>query len=156
MNKIPLTQGQFAIVDDEDFVELSRYKWHASKSGYSGGFTAKRYIAKYKAIFMHRAIMCPPDNMIIDHINHNTLDNRRVNLRICTHSQNHQNRQQTRGKSLYKGVQWVSRQKRFQASIRKNNKRTHLGYFADETEAAKAYNKAAKIAFGEFARLNYV
>ena len=85
---IPLTQGKFAIVDAEDYDRLSQYKWQAEK--HKTTFYAKRK-SKYKSIKMHREILKPSNGMICDHKNHNGLDNRRCNIRLCTHAQNQHN-----------------------------------------------------------------
>jgi len=94
VKEIKLTQGQVTIVDDEDFEELNQYKWtahNATKKDKSDYFYAIRCVNK-KMIRMHRVLMNPPDDMQIDHINRNPLDNRKENLRICTHSVNQRNR----------------------------------------------------------------
>ena len=109
---------------------------------------------------MHRFIMGVEDSKVhIDHINHDTLDNRKSNLRLCTHAENGRNRKiQKGGSSKYKGVckRRNNMVKAFEASIKFNYKRIHLGTFATELEAAIAYNKAALHYFGEFALLNDV
>ena len=104
---------------------------------------------------MHRVIMDAPKGMHVDHINGNGLDNRRENLRLCTNSQNHMNRKTHRdSSSKYKGVSWNKRNSKWQAYIGSGIKRKNLGYFASESDAAKAYDIKAKECFGEFARLN--
>ncbi len=110
---------------------------------------------------MHRFIIGVEDSKVhVDHINHDTLDNRKSNLRLCTHAENgrKQKKSQKGGSSKYKGVYKYSdnRVKPFTAQIKFNYKRIHLGYFATEREAAIAYNKAALHYFGEFALLNDV
>lgn len=91
-----------------------------------------------------------------DHINHDTLDNRRDNLRICTVSQNNMNRKKSRKtqSSIYKGVCWYARSRKWIARIKYYETKYHLGYFDSEIEAAKAYNNKARELFGEFAKLN--
>jgi|TARA_Y100000034_G_C6768225_1_gene342575 hypothetical protein len=161
MERIKLTQGQYALVDDEDFDELNKYKWCAfwnkptqsyyvvRKSRKSEGFK------KQRLIFMHRQIMNVPVGLYTDHINHDTLDNRKENLRLCTASQNHGNRQLNKNNtSGYKGVSWHKRDKRWRTAIRIGGKKKHLGHFKTKEEAMEAYNESAKLFFGEFARLN--
>ena len=165
MNKIELTQGKFAIVDAEDFERVSQFKWYYNKDGtgyarriqYIGMKDGKRI---QKGISMHRFIMGVEDSKVhIDHINHDTLDNRKSNLRECTHAENVRNQKIKKGgSSKYKGV-WKERGnlvRPFQASIKFNQKPIYLGNFATEREAAIAYNKAALHYFGEFALLNDV
>ena len=161
MKLILLTQNKFTIVDDEDFEELNKHKWCASKTSKNnhGGYYAAKKIDKYphqKALFMHRKITNCPEGLQVDHINHNTLDNRRCNLRICTHAENQHNRKpQAGGSSQYKGVCWNKQHKKWVVRITLNGKEMYLGYFNDEIEAAKEYDRAAKELFGKFAYLNF-
>ncbi len=153
MRKIKLTQGKFALVDADDYIELSGHKWCTSKSR-CGDLTAVR--RKSSAIVrMHREIMKAPKGMVVDHINHNTLDNRRCNLRLCTISQNNRNQHPRGGSSMFKGVCFYKRDDKWQAYIRLDGKRHHLGYFSNEISAAEAYDAKAKELFGEFAYLNF-
>lgn len=156
MKRIPLTQNQFALVDDADFEELSKHKWYATKTKY-GGFTAVRNTKdKTKSRFMHRQIMNAPKGKEVDHINHDTLDNRRCNLRVCTRSENNRNSKKMKNtSSKYKGVSWYKTCKNWAAKIYINKKNLHIGYFSSEVEAAKAYDKKARDHFGTFANLNF-
>ncbi len=158
MKQIPLTQEKFALVDEADFEELSKYKWYVTKS--HRDLYARRKVHKTNScIYMHRQILglTKKDKMDTDHINHNTLDNRRCNLRICTRSQNNQNGiKQANCSSKLKGVSWYKRDKKWRAYITYYKQTIHLGYFDSEIEAAIAYNKKAEELFGEFARLNNV
>ncbi|MBA7655390.1 hypothetical protein ES703_63294 [subsurface metagenome] len=106
---------------------------------------------------MHRQIMNPPREMLVDHINYNGLDNRKANLRLATLTQNnrHTRRTMNPGSSKYKGVCWYNREKRWAVRITANGKNIPLGYFKDEIEAAKAYDKAARKYHGDFAALNF-
>jgi hypothetical protein len=149
---IPLTKGKFAIVDVEDYERLSQYKWHAVKTG--DRFYAYRSKNK-RSLSMHRVIMNAPKGMVVDHIDGNGLNNRRSNLRVCTVSQNHQNRRWTGGVSRYKGVCFLKKVNKWKAEITFNGRRIHIGCFADEISAAKAYDKKAAELFGEFAYLNF-
>jgi hypothetical protein len=159
MKRIPLTQGKYAIVDDGDYKWLSQWKWYAVKS-YNTYYAVRAYSRSCrKPIYMHKLILNPPDGFKSDHRNNNGLDNRRQNLRICTNSQNSQNKRAGQsGTSQYKGVYWHKqgkRKKRWVASIMTNYKPIHLGYFQNEIEAARAYDKEAKELFGEFAYTNF-
>lgn len=145
---IPLTKGKFAIVDADDYEYLIKFKWHINSCDYALG--------KDK-VFMHRVVNKTPKNLVTDHINHNTLDNRKVNLRSCTNRQNSQNRRKVLVKSsTYKGVNIVFSYDypSWHAHITVNGEKISLGYFNIEEAAATAYNEAAKKYFGEFACLN--
>ncbi len=148
---IPLTQNEFAIVDPEDVEMLDEYRW---------GLTAKnqlRYARRKengKTIYMHREIMNAPAGMQIDHINGNGLDNRRVNLRVCTVKQNQQNASKRAiSSSRFKGVAWI--RKKWIARITLNYRTMHIGSYHDEVRAAQAYDEKAAELFGEFANLNF-
>ncbi|MCK5172329.1 MAG: HNH endonuclease [Planctomycetes bacterium] len=105
---------------------------------------------------MHRMIINPPNEMVIDHIDHNGLNNRRSNLRICTSLQNARNRRPSKQKKIkYKGVSSTKAGKKFQANITINQKQTIIGYYKTELQAAKAYDKMAKKYHKEYACLNF-
>jgi hypothetical protein len=106
---------------------------------------------------MQRQILQPPDDLVVDHINHNGLDNRKANLRLATCAQNSYNRKQFRKRqtSKYTGVSWIKQIKKWRVIICYKRKNIHIGYFKDEKQAAKAYDKAAKQYHGEFASLNF-
>lgn len=152
---IPLTQGQNAIVDATDFEWLNQWNWNAQWSHGMQSFYAVRGALKdgrwtYEA--MHRVILgCQPHEEG-DHINHNTLDNRRNNLRKATRKQNGRNRR-GHGKSGFKGVHRRSLNC-WRAVIRVDGRLLRLGNFKTKEAAALAYNKAAKVFFGDFAYLN--
>jgi len=150
---IPLTQGKFAIVDPEDFDELCQYKWTAAKS--PNTFYAVRSV-QGRQIRMHRLITSAPKGLVVDHRNHNGLDNRKENLRLCTRPENARNqRPQTGRSSKYKGVCWHKNQKKWTARVYSNGVTYHLGSFNSEIQAAKAYDKKARELFGQFACLNF-
>lgn len=160
---IPLTQGKYAIVDAEDYKWLNQWKWHAVH--YKNTFYAARTAGKYPhqhQVLMHREILNPPKGRETDHNNHNGLDNRKQNIRICTSQQNHQNQKAMIGTSKFKGVSWqqgrIYKGKQYKgkwhAQICYNYKGIFLGSFDNEIDAAKAYDKKAKELFGRFAKLN--
>ena len=106
---------------------------------------------------MHREVANTPDGLVCDHINGDSLDNRKANLRSATHLQNCWNARKSpqSAYSKYKGVTFDKMRQKWNAQICVNGKRIFLGTFKDETEAAKAYDSAAKRHFGEFAALNF-
>ena len=156
MKTIPLTQGQFTIVDNENYKELSKFKWYALKTN-CGDYVAVRavYEPKHCTIYMHRQIMNCPKGMQVDHRFHNQLDNRKSKLRICTNTQNLYNSKSRKGTSQFKGVSWHRLSGKWRAQISINGQQTYLGLFDNEIETAKAYDKVAKMFFGEFARTNF-
>ena len=157
MREITLTKGQIAIVDDEDYDRLNQYKWYAHYDRHTKGYYAARnskYVdGKRKPIPMHRAVL-DIDTQQTDHINHNTLDNRKQNLRICSCMQNTWNRKSNNGSSKYKGVQWYEHNGKWGARCMAQGKRVFLGLFCSAIDAAMAYDNYARIHHGEFALLN--
>lgn len=143
-------KGHTIYLDEEDkhYLEERSFSIHKLKN------TQYLYNSN-KNIRLHRLIMNCPNGKQIDHINGNGLDNRKENLRICSQSENHQNRSKWGNtSSQYKGVHWHKIVKKWVAQIMINGKRKHLGYFDREREAAKAYNYMAIKHFGEYARIN--
>lgn len=137
MKEIPLTRGKVALVDDEDFESLSRFKWQASQE--SGIWYARR---GHKTIRMHTQIM---GGLNVDHRNRNGLDNRRENLRFATRSQNGFNTKLFKSnKSGAKGVSWYKwlAVPKWRADIKVNGRKIHLGYFHDKDEAIAARQTA--------------
>ena len=142
MKTIPLTQGQFAIVDDEDFDDISQFKWHAKRNQGTNNFYAVRKIrlpdGKWTKERMHRRILGLKrgDKRQGDHINHDTLDNRRSNIRIVTNQENSHNQ-------ICNGYCWEKTRKKYRARIKINGKHKNLGRF-DTTQEARAAYLAAK------------
>lgn len=162
MKKIPLTQGQYAIVDNADYDWLNQWKWRALKDRH-GNFYAIRDASqinqnKKRIIPMHREILGlkPENSRQGDHKNHNMLDNRRSNLRVCTRQQNSMNQRPQKNKSSqFKGVDWRKDIRKWRARITIKKVLKHLGFWSVEKDAALAYDQAAKKYFGEFACLNF-
>lgn len=154
MKTIPLSQGQQALVDDEDYAELSQFKWTAQRSRYS--FYAARYEGK-KYVYMHRAIMQPGPGLEIDHKDGNKLNNLRSNLRIATRAQNMRGflRNRVTKTSRYRGVHFYHRDNKWHARITFESKSLHLGYFELEFAAALAYDRKCRELFGNFASPNF-
>lgn len=165
MKKIPLAgkwgKGQFALVDERDYEKLllmggwivfnSRGKPYVIRSSKVNG--------KRKNLFMHRIILSASDADRVDHINGNTLDNRRSNIRICTLSQNGANRpMQQNNTTGYKGVFYDARciYRPYYSKVHYRGKQIRIGCYKTKEEAALAYNKKAVELWGEFALLNIV
>jgi AP2 domain len=166
--EIPLygrdARGRVALIDEDDYELVSQYRWRVIEQPRKPGRKPSGPYAmtslpspgdgtREKNILMHVLIMGFTG---VDHVNGNGLDNRRsVNLRPATTSLNKANGDRYFGSSGYKGVYWQKRTKRWQAMVRVNGKGVYLGYFDDPADAARAYDAAARKAFGEFARLNF-
>ena len=157
MKQIPLTQGKFALVDDEDFEELNKHKWCALKAPKTFYAIRRDNDAKKSTVYMHRVILGLTNSKIqSDHRDTNGLNNQRNNLRPCTNLQNQRNKTcKINGTSKYKGVYWNKKAKKWNIRISVNKKRIYGKSFTDEIEAAKAYDEMAKLYFGEFAYLNF-
>lgn len=155
MKEIPLTQGRIALVDDEDFDLVSRYKWHVLKRK-NGRCYAGTQSLKTR-LYMHRLILNLDDkNIQVDHKDNNGLNNQRHNMRECIKSQNMHNVGNKYGSSIYKGVYFNNKSKKWRSQIKCNNIKINLGSFANEVEAAIAYNNKAVELHGDFARLNII
>lgn len=150
MKLIPLTQGKSAIVDDEDYEYLMQWKWYVAK-GYAIRNVGQR--PNRTRLFMHRGVAKTLQGMETDHINGNTLDNRRVNLRVCTRSENARNRcKNSNNTSGFKGVNFHKETRKWAAHIRLNKRLIHLGLFSTPETAHAAYCDAAIKHYGEFVR----
>ena len=161
MKEVSLTRGLVALVDDQDYERVSAFTWHANEKSKGAVYAARKQwhgdTHKYENIAMHRFILGVVGNYLeIDHINGNRLDNRRANLRPCTHKNNMANRRTNKDRA-YKGVINVKRLsgKPWRAYITEHGKFVSLGYFASPQEAARAYDAAARRIFGAFAALNF-
>ena len=143
------------MIDDEDLGKVARFKWSSSFNGRSM-YVTRQLSGGHKKLYLHRIIMEARDGEIVDHVDGNGLDNRKMNLRKCSKAENNRNRMEKVGPktSKYKGVCRNKRNGKFIAQIGCEGKHYFLGHFASEFDAAMAYNKAAQEYFGEFARLN--
>lgn len=158
MKEIKLTQGRFAMLDNEDFDRVNQFRWYADKdkSAQVLWYAARHvYInGRRTTQKLHQFIL--GDGEKIDHRNGNGLDNRKENLRRASASQNGANRrkQVKPASSTFKGVTFVKARGNWRASIKINGSRIPLGSHSQEIDAATAYNEAARRLFGEFAKLN--
>ena len=156
--EIHLTQGQVTTVDDWWYDELSQHKWQAHYDPKMRSFYAVRtsYIDGKKVIIMHSVIAGTPKGMYTDHINHDTLDNREENLRVCTCSQNQMNSKTRENNTTgYRGAYKKKNINRWYALIQVRKQPIYLGSYLTIEEAARAYDEAAKRLHGEYAKLNF-
>jgi hypothetical protein len=152
---IQLTRGRNALIDEPDHAVVDRFKWHthASKGYTYYAMSHERVeVGKWKGLSLHRTLMNAPAGQEVDHVNGDGLDNRRANLRVVTHKQNGSNRRKLRGESRFKGVHRYK--SGWRTCIYIDQKRTHLGCFATEIDAARAYDAAARKHYAEFAKTN--
>lgn len=145
---IKLNNGQNIIISDIDYKRVNQHTWRVhTLTGYV------QATINNKTILLHRFILNTPIGLVTDHINHNKLDNRRSNIRICNRIENQRNKVKSKTNKLeFKGIRF---RKSWQATINVDNKQLFLGCFKDKIDAAKAYDKAAKKYFGKFALLNF-
>lgn len=160
MIEIKLTQNKVALIDDEDF-DLSEINWYAVYDKFN--YYAQRSFNGIK-LRLHNVVLERvlgrklTINELCDHVNGDTLDDRRENLRIASYGQNSFNKKVFRTNkvtSIFKGVYFKYERNKYQARITCNKITYHLGYFDNEIDAGKAYDKKAKELFGEFTKLNF-
>lgn len=153
---VPLSQGLVAVVDDEDYERVIRAgKWSAARgrSTFYARRKARQANGQRTSLRLHNFLTGWP---LVDHINGDGLDNRRANLREATNAQNMRNKGLYRNNSSgFKGVSWQKECRKWQAGIRLDGTRRHLGLFLVAEDAAAAYDEAARELHGEFARLNF-
>lgn len=153
MRRLELTRGKFALVDDADFPSLTEHRWHAFPAGktwYAASSCGR------KRVYLHRMILGAEPGMEVDHINGDGLDNRRTNLRLCSHRDNLRNQRKQNGTtSRFKGVTWNQHSRRWYAQSKVNGKRIYIGCFKSEEDAARAYDALARSMFGPYARPNF-
>jgi len=155
--------GYQAIVDDEDYTKAMKFKWYLLKCSNLNYAICAKYMGKINGkdiighMLLHRYILHPPHKNHVDHINHNGLDCRKKNMRICTSRENQYNgRSRIHSSSIFKGVDWNKNTNKWRSRIRYNGKQVYLGLFDSEREAAQIYNIYAKKFHGEYANLNCI
>ncbi|MEM1168561.1 MAG: AP2/ERF family transcription factor [Cyanobacteria bacterium P01_H01_bin.35] len=150
--EILITRGKVVIVDEQDYEELSKYKWYLID-----GFAARtiKKDDKRTTIYMHRVIMDAPMGVSVYHINHNKLDNQRENLRLVKGSARMHRRPSVKHSSKYRGVYWCKDKRKWIAEIKVYKKQIRLGRFEVEKDAAIAYDEAARKYYGSLARTNF-
>lgn len=146
-------------VDDCDFERISQYRWILGGSSIDKRPYARRdrwANGRKKSVSMHREIMGDiPKGLCVDHINGDTLDNRRCNLRLATLSQNNANTGLCKKNATgFKGVVFHKKRKKWDVRLSFMGKRLHIGTFTNPQEAARAYDVAAIKHFGAYARTN--
>lgn len=155
---IPLTRGKSVIVDVEDYHYLNQWKWQCTKHGYAArsiSFQKPDKSWSSKTVFMHRVIMQTPEGLFTDHADENKLNNRKVNLRICTRSENQYNKLlRADNKSGRKGINWIKKTSMWVVRVQADKKRQIFGYFKDLEEAKIAHSKAVRLLHGEFAKVD--
>lgn len=157
MKRIPLTKGFFALVDDGDFDSLSQFKWHVRETGQRRYAIRRQYGGSPQWIRMHRQIVTALPDEEVDHLNGDGLDNRRKNLRNCSHRENcrafKSKTQQT--SSQFRGVTWHAKAQKWAAQVKMNGRCFYVGLFEGERAAAVARDAKAVELFGSFAGLNF-
>jgi len=148
-------KGYKILIDEEDYDKFTKWNWQITKKhGIYLYRVAQRAGYVNNSVYFHKYIMGEPKGVVVDHINGNTLDNRKCNLRICTQAENMRNQKKsTRNTSGYKGVSWSKKDKVWMARIAKNGKQIYIGSYKTPEAAYAAYCKAAKELHGEFAKL---
>ena len=160
---IPLSgtrgRGLVATIDagDRERVLAVAPRWYLANRGQcivADVWDMSRGHRRRRCVKLHRIIINAPRGTQVDHRNGDVLDNSRVNLRLCSNSENQRNRHRTRGVSRFKGVVWHKGCNKWEARLNDGKKRHYLGLFSNEADAARAYNESAQKHFGDFACLN--
>src|SRR3990167_8236813 len=158
MKQLKIRHG-FIDVDDEDYEFLSGFEWFIWTGGFKQKFVTRKTLVgeSGQRIKMHNVILPPTEGLEVDHINRNTLDNRRSNLRLVSHRENSLNRSLfSNNKSGFRGVCRRGQRGSWLAQIKANGVKIHLGSYKTKIDAAIAYDMAALMANGKFAQTNVI
>lgn len=145
------------LIDIEDYDIVSSYTWYISTNGYIVSSSLRKKTGKL--VHLHRLVVNCPTDKVVDHINHNKLDNRKSNLRICTLQQNSINSRRFNNNSTtskYRGVTYCKNTNKWRAKTKYKGKTISLGYFDTQEEGAIAYNRYMKEHFKDFAKFNII
>ena len=152
---IDLPSGHKIQIDDCDLPLFNSYDWYAQRAKENIFYLARKEKTTGKVFLFHREVLVPNSSEVIDHRNHDTLDNRRVNIRCCSRQENQRNRKKFRNStSQYKGVHWEKSRKLWKASITINRKCIKLGRFKNEIDAARVFDFVSTQFYGDFAITN--
>ena len=148
MKQVLSRSGTVALVSEEDYEAVIRYKWSTHRNYFLTQIEGK-------TVYMHRMILNAPNGMEVDHINRDPSDNRRENLRLSDRNRNNANRTSYTPKSGYRGVYIQTNGKSYQVKIDAYGRTFRGGTFYNKEDAARKYDELAKLHFGEFATLNF-
>ena len=153
--RIYFLDGSFFIIDADDFPAVSKYTWALGKRGYPVAHTSRKSETGHKTFPLHRLLMAPADGYDVDYISGDKLDNRRRNVRVCSHQQNMCNqRLRSTNSTGYYGVSKSKSSGKYEAYIHRDGKKKYLGTYMTAEEATAVRDVEARRLFGDFARLN--
>lgn len=151
-----LNKGYFTKIDSEDLPRVSEHKWRVTTVDKYNKPRAVSSLNGRKILLLSRFIMNAPDGKVVDHVNGDTLDDRKSNLRVCSQRENLFNRKLNKNNhSGYKGVFWSGKHNKWLSQLQTNHKVYYLGLYSDKVKAAEAYDRKAIEFFGEYAKTNF-
>lgn len=155
--RIYFNSEEYFLIDAADLEYVSARTWFYGKRGYPVSHTSRKSLYGHKTEPLHKYLLHPPQGVDIDHISGDKLDNRKSNLRFCSHQQNMFNQKRRSTNSTgYSGVSYSKNAGKYEAYINRDGRKIHLGLFMSAEEAAIVRNNAAQKLYGEYARLNTV